>query len=119
PEDGKALFSYTGSKRDEALSDIATEVYKQLQSPAGSPQSKILTPDRTIEVKKADALTFTCDVLVLKYAQGWHGVDAMVMQRLKGRPQEDSEISPAPGKFVLLSSKGQVTAQNILFVGVP
>lgn len=72
----------------------------------------------TISVKEADVLDFASDVLVLKYAQNLHGADELVADRLKGHSHNYPEISPPPGKHVLLPSKGNVAAQNVLFVGV-
>jgi hypothetical protein len=118
PKDGKPLASYGGNRRDEALSNIATEVFEQLRTrPKSSPQRKIELPDRRIYVKASDALDFECDVLVLKYAQGFYGVDDIAAKRLK-RPHEFPEISPKPGQFVLLPSKSQIAAKSILFLGV-
>jgi hypothetical protein len=120
PKDGKPLASYGGNRRDEALSNIATEVFEQLRTrPKSSPQRKIELPDRRIYVKASDALDFECDVLVLKYAQEFYGVDDMAARRFKSRSHDYPDISPKPGKFVLLSSKGQIAAKSILFVGVP
>jgi len=56
------------------------------------------------------------DVLALKYAQAFYGVDKMVANRLghPGRPN----ITPQVGGFRLVPSDGVVTAKRILFVGV-
>lgn len=120
PTDGKPLASYGGNRRDEALSNIATEVFEQLKTaPKSSPRMKANLPERRIYVKDSDVLNFACDVLVLKYAQEFYGTDEVVAKRLKAGPYDYSDISPKPGKFVLLPSKGQVAAKNVLFVGVP
>jgi hypothetical protein len=73
----------------------------------------------TIYVKAADALDFNSDVLILKYAQAYYGVDDIAAQRLKSRSHNYPAIAPSPGDHVLLPSKGQVVARNVLFVGVP
>src|SRR5437867_4244288 len=69
---------------------------------------------KRISIKTADVLELPCDVLVLKYAQGFYGVDHAVFGRLK----EEFNAWPEPGGFVLLPSKGAVAAENVLFVGV-
>lgn len=120
PKDGKPLAAYGANRRDEALSDIASEVYDQFKTvPGASPQLKIEAPDRRIYVEETDVLDWPCDVLVFKYAQGFYGADEIVARRLMSRSHDYPDISPKPGKFVLLPAKGQVTAKSVLFVGVP
>jgi len=113
PKDGKPLAAHGGNRRDEALSDIATEVYQQIKkAPASSPQLK--KPDRKIYIEESDILEWTCDVLVFKYAQNFFGADDLAARRLKSH----GEISPKPGQFVLLPVKNQLPANHVLFVGV-
>jgi hypothetical protein len=69
-----------------------------------------------VEVVAGDVLSTRADVLALKYAQSFYGVDKMVAQRLP-----DSglvKITPRVGGFRLVPSGGVVTAKRILFVGV-
>jgi hypothetical protein len=69
-----------------------------------------------ILVECMDITDVACDVLILKYAQGFYGADAQVSSLItRGRA---SEISPLPGKHVLLPSRGKVEADYVLFVGV-
>jgi len=113
PKDGKPLAAHGGNRRDEALSDIATEVYRQIKkAPVSSPQLK--KPERKIYIEESDILGWSCDVSVFKYAQDFYGADELAARRLKG----SGEIAPKPGKFVLLPSKSQIAAKNVLFVGV-
>jgi hypothetical protein len=70
-----------------------------------------------ITVKAANALTFPCDVLVLKYAQASYGVDALVSNELTQiHPQ--NRMEPSPGEFSLLPANGAITAKKVLFIGV-
>jgi hypothetical protein len=69
-----------------------------------------------IFVKEGDIVEFSCDVLVLKFAQSFYGTDALVARLLS--PNTSKDISPPPGKHVLLPSKGKIAAKNVLFVGV-
>lgn len=62
-----------------------------------------------------DATTIEADVLALKYARDFYGVDAKVAQRL---PRSVS-ICPPEGDFSLVLGQGAVTAKCVLFVGVP
>lgn len=70
----------------------------------------------TISVVSADIVDVDCDVLVLKYAQGFFGADEFVAELL--RPGRLEEVSPLPGKYALISSGGKLAASNVLFVGV-
>jgi hypothetical protein len=73
----------------------------------------------TISIKEGDVLAFSCDVLVLKYAQGFHGVDRVVIGRLEKPPQNSATVSPKPGECALLISEGAIASKQVLFVGVP
>ncbi|HEY0083279.1 MAG TPA: hypothetical protein VGB61_10845, partial [Pyrinomonadaceae bacterium] len=68
-----------------------------------------------IFVECVDLRNFSCDVLVLKFAQGFFGADEIVANLL--RPKSLEELSPLPGKFVLLPSQGKLAASKVLFVG--
>lgn len=70
-----------------------------------------------IFVECADLRHFSCDVLVLKFAQDFFGADEIVAKLL--RPERLETLSPLPGKFVLLPSQGKLAAGNVLFVGTP
>lgn len=69
-----------------------------------------------IFVKEADIVDFSCDVLVLKFAQSFYGADALVARLLSSNPSKD--VSPPLGKHVLLPSQGKIAAKDVLFVGV-
>jgi len=69
----------------------------------------------TISVEHADILDFTCDVLILKYAQAFYGADALVAQVL----QKKSKISRLqPGEHLYFPSMNKLRPKKILFVGV-
>lgn len=68
-----------------------------------------------IFVECADIRDFSCDVLVLKFAQSFFGADELIATLL--RPKSLEELAPRPGKFVLLPSQGKLAARNVLFVG--
>jgi hypothetical protein len=69
-----------------------------------------------ISVQEANAAYFPCDVIVLKFAQQFYGVDDFISSRISSNPLRD--ISPPVGKHVLLPSEGKIAAKNVLFVGV-
>lgn len=70
----------------------------------------------TISVECTDIVDFTCDVLILKYAQAFYGADALVADILRSSTLED--VSPRPSTYVLLASEGKLSAKNVLFIGV-
>jgi hypothetical protein len=71
-------------------------------------------PEITIET--VDVREFKSDVLVLKYAQAFHGADSAVATALSQR--RDVRINPAPDEHALLPSRGMIASQHVLFVGV-
>ena len=73
--------------------------------------------NKRIFVKVADVASFPCDVLVLKFAQGFYGADEFVATKLSSSPVQD--VQPRPGKYVLLPTNGKVAAKSVFFVGVP
>src|SRR5437660_9063998 len=78
-----------------------------------------LMSDPTIYINTSEVLGFPSDVLVLKYAQAFYGADYTAAQRLRGRSHNYPDISPLPGKHLLLPSEGRLAARSVLFVGVP
>lgn len=69
-----------------------------------------------IQVVNEDALAFSCDVLVLKYAQGLHGVDRAASDRLGIGL---ATVSLPPGGFRLYdATDSELAPQAVLFVGV-
>lgn len=69
-----------------------------------------------IVVERNDIAAVPCDVLVLKYAQRFHGADAEVAANLN--PHGRIEIDPKPGRHTYLPSKGLLAARHVLFMGV-
>jgi hypothetical protein len=70
-----------------------------------------------IAVVNADVLTVECDVLVLKYAQGFHGTDQKVSKALG--LSERNDVALAVGKHLRIPTKGKLPCKRVLFVGVP
>ncbi|MEM1057487.1 MAG: hypothetical protein AAGI52_18370 [Bacteroidota bacterium] len=71
-----------------------------------------------ISVVTGDAVDSSCDVLALKYAQSFHGADAIVAERMVDRGWSIADITCPPDGFRLLESRGSVAASRVLFVGV-
>ncbi|HXM58599.1 MAG TPA: hypothetical protein VOB72_24575 [Candidatus Dormibacteraeota bacterium] len=76
---------------------------------------------RSVEysVEHGDVLETAVDVLVLKHAQRFYGVDLLVASRLgeRGRPIDDLRLRP--GTQRLVDGAGVVAARTVLFVGTP
>lgn len=70
-----------------------------------------------IRVVAGDALALTCDVLALKYAQAFYGVDSLIHQLLliEGHRMD----FPLPWDFRLEQGVSGVAAPRLLFIGVP
>lgn len=69
----------------------------------------------TIDILHADVLDTPCDVLVLKYADGFYGADALVAHRLG---LHVSHFDVRPGLSKLVETKGKLPAPAVLFCGV-
>ena len=71
----------------------------------------------TIDVVSEDALQFDTDVLALKYAQDFYGVDALIKEKLD---QANRNVAfPPPWGFRLEESVPGIRANKLLFVGYP
>lgn len=71
-----------------------------------------------VEVVQGDVLKFEADVLVLKYAQDFYGVDEVVARKLMDAGFSFRGKLPKENGFRLISSSGTVASDQILFVGV-
>ena len=71
-----------------------------------------------ISIMHQDVLVQPCDILVLKYAQGFYGADRDVAERLKQNGIDVEEMQPQPGKYCLLPTSDAIAATQVLFVGV-
>jgi hypothetical protein len=83
-----------------------------------SPQQQAL---HTVAVgyQTGDALAFECDVLVLKYAQGFHGVDLAAARALESAGVAAEQLTPEVGRHILVPSKGAIKAKSVLLLGTP
>lgn len=71
-----------------------------------------------IEVEEADALNYPADVLALKYAQDFYGVDAAVAKRMIANGTDPNSVVSKPWGFRYLTTQGAIRTPNVLFVGV-
>jgi hypothetical protein len=70
-----------------------------------------------VELVPGDALVVDANILALKYAQDFYGVDKQVAERLQDAGVHN--ITPRIGGYRLVSSDGAIAAKRVLFVGVP
>jgi hypothetical protein len=70
-----------------------------------------------VRVIHGNALQAEADVLALKYARQFYGVDKKVAEALIQYEGED--MSPRVGSFRFLPTTGAIGAHHVLFVGVP
>ena len=71
-----------------------------------------------ITVVEGDALEIDADVLALKYAQQYYGVDELVAARLLQAGIENTRMKPRIGGFRLVPTNSAISAENALFIGV-
>jgi hypothetical protein len=71
-------------------------------------------------VKEGDVVEVPSDLLLLKYAQAFHGADAAVASRLiSAQLCTDAELRPPPGDFVVIETQGTIAPKRVLFLGTP
>jgi hypothetical protein len=80
---------------------------------------RALTGSITYTLIEGDALTVDADVLALKHAQRFQGVDRQVASRLSRAGVAIPDPLVAPGDHVLLESMGLLRAPRVLFLGTP
>ncbi len=71
-----------------------------------------------ITVRRGNALTIRADLLVLKYAQMFFGVDEAVAERFAATKGGAKALQVPEGQVRLLASEATVSADSILVVGV-
>lgn len=71
------------------------------------------------EIVEGDVRDIACDVLILKYAQGFHGADSQVYSRLRkvGNVSLDLEALFPVGGHQLVGTNASILAQQALFIG--
>jgi hypothetical protein len=74
----------------------------------------------TLSEVKSDVTATAADVLLLKYARGFHGADEAVALRLVKRGVcRERDLAPEDGEFCLVDANGAIPARQVLFLGVP
>jgi hypothetical protein len=103
------------SDRDEAFEDIVKSIRTLIE--------KLIAklPVRTIEfsIQQGDITEFDADVLGLKYAQEFYGLDLLVARKLLVVGTTDDNLRPAVGQHCYVDTLGCIDASHALFVGIP
>ena len=71
-----------------------------------------------VTIEQGNALDFRVDVLALKFAQSLYGVDLAVSERFSEIGIDLSNSFPNISEYKLITSKGCIAANSILFIGV-
>ncbi len=71
-----------------------------------------------IRVEEGDALKYRVDVLALKYAQSFYGLDLAIARRFEEAKLDTDALKPLPGKVVVANSHGHAMASKLLICGV-
>lgn len=70
-------------------------------------------------IVQGDATTYAADVLAMKYARHFYGVDQRVSTSLTQRGYSVDSMRPEVGSYAFLDAKSAVGAQRVLFLGTP
>jgi hypothetical protein len=115
PKGAKPIKEYLDI--DGAFLDVVQGLKKILTE-----EPKIIKKTRTItfELVNADVTNFPCDVLILKYAQQFYGVDKFISKLLVDKRGIDiSEIQPDIGQYRIIEPKEHMKCKHVMFLGVP
>ena len=76
---------------------------------------------RTIEftIEHGDILSHDADVVAVKYAQAFYGVDQLVAQAISPSSLTGDQFQPKVGEHQFVTSLGRIRAKDVLFLGVP
>jgi hypothetical protein len=72
-----------------------------------------------IAVEQGDVVSFPAEVLALKYAQGFHGADQIVAERLRVGGVDRQLLRASFSETRWMETKGAIAARHVLYVGMP
>jgi hypothetical protein len=124
PKDGEPVTSWPN--RDEAFADVgrgvrlAVEGLESSSAPGRLPGRRETGGLRTLElaVEHGDITSLDADVVALKYARKFHGVDRIVAAQLRTVGIATERLRPRVGAYRYVDTRGGVRPQHALFVGV-
>lgn len=114
------LFSQAKLCEFFAMTPQALGFAPTVEEPGGTFFHSSTTP-KVIEftIQEGDITTFEADVVALKYAQDFYGVDQTIAYKLADRGIPVENLRPPIGKYRYVETKGSIAAHAVLFVGVP
>jgi len=118
PQDARPITDW--EDKDKALQNITNEIKKIIHEKSDN-NIGIKIPRKINFIIKNESITnFNTDLIVLKHAQGFMGVDKIIANRLVNDLIVISldELRVEVGDSILTKSGGVVEASNLLFVGV-
>jgi hypothetical protein len=109
------------AQREGWLSDLVTAL---IRANPGNKQLQLLAPTSPVRsvdfaVVAGDVFTFYADILALKYAQDFYGVDRRVAKALDYAGVSEDSLKPRVGDYQLTATRGALRTPQVLFVGVP
>jgi tetratricopeptide (TPR) repeat protein len=86
------------------------QILKSMDTAVAAPQ---------VSVEHGDITAFDADVVALKYAQNFYGVDLEIAEALSKQGIPIDEMRPAQRDYRFMQSRFSIKAPYVLFVGVP
>jgi hypothetical protein len=72
-----------------------------------------------LTVEAGDILRFRADIVLLKYAQSFHGADSAVAAALGDVGVGEERLRPRPGAHAIVATGGAIAAPSVCYFGVP
>lgn len=70
-------------------------------------------------IEHGDITSFDADVVALKHAQEFYGVDRAIALAIYQKRELHESMRPQIGKYCYVESFGRIKARHVLFIGVP
>jgi TIR domain len=136
PESAKPITKW--QDRDEAFASVARGVRRAVEALSDSRSGADLESGTTRRVRSplptdsdtfgssyvsiafsmGDVLTFSSDILIVKYAQAFHGVDRIVAHILAQNAENLAEFQVPLGEYRVVGTRDRIKPKEVLFVGV-
>ena len=116
PNDGRPINDWPD--KDRAYLDIVTGIKKVIDS-LNNERDVVEKQKVKFIVVNEDITKLSTDVVILKHANGFYGVDEMIAKRLvENSIITFEELSLRSGSSIILDSEQAITADKIFFLGV-
>jgi hypothetical protein len=118
PQDGKPIMAW--ANLDEAFLNIALGIrraYSQLI--INRPTRDEIPQNIDFRIQQGDITLFDADVVALKYAQEFYGLDKFIARRLAQIGISNEKLRPDVGDYRYVNTHDCIRPHNAIFVGVP